>query len=104
MSIVFYVGIYLLENLRKPIGIAYVTEVLNKNILATALSVESQVKSIFAAILAPLIGLFADLYGLGSSIILISVIMMVSIPSYLLRNPKPDKPNTGRLEITKNTN
>ena len=85
LAIVFYIGIYLLENLRKPVGIAYVTEVLNKDILATALSVESQVKSIFAAVLAPLIGLFADLYGLGNSINVVSVLMLILIPFIMLR-------------------
>ncbi|MCF8297613.1 MAG: MFS transporter [Saprospiraceae bacterium] len=84
LAIVFYLGIYMIENLRKPVGIAYITDVLNKDILATALSVESQVKSLFAAAIAPLIGLFADLYGLGNSLVLVSVIMLVGLPFYLL--------------------
>lgn len=93
LGIVFYLGIYMLENLRKPIGIAYVTEVLNKDILATALSVESQVKSLIAALIAPLIGLFADLFGLGNSLVLISVMMIISLPLYLLRSKSRVKEN-----------
>ncbi|MFC2110818.1 MFS transporter [Bacteroidota bacterium] len=84
LSIIFYIGIYMLENLRKPVGIAYITDVLNKDILATALSVESQVKSLIAALIAPVIGLIADLYGLGNSLIVVSVLMLVFLPFYLL--------------------
>ena len=36
-----YTGIYVIENLRKPMGIAYVSELMNQDALATALSAES---------------------------------------------------------------
>lgn len=79
-GILFFICIYVVENLRKPIGVAYVTEILNKDILATALSTESQVKSLISAIIAPVIGFFADLYGIGIALIIISVMVLVSLP------------------------
>jgi len=67
-------------------GIAYVTELLNENILATALSTESQVKSIYAALLAPLIGLLADVFGIGIALLLVSAFLLVLAPLFWLKN------------------
>ena len=52
-AIILYIGIYLLQNLRKPMAIGYISEIIPSNILATVLSTESQANSICAAILAP---------------------------------------------------
>jgi len=89
LSIVFFIGIYLIENLRKPIGISYVTETIDKkDILATVLSAESQVHTVVAAIVAPLIGFFADQYGLAFAIIIASSGLLILSPVYLLKNGK----------------
>jgi MFS family permease len=89
LSIVFFVGIYLIENLRKPIGISYVTETINrKDILATVLSAESQAHTIVAAIVAPLIGFFADRFGLAYAIIIVSSVLLLIGPVYLLKGKR----------------
>lgn len=80
LSILFYVLIYIVENLRRPIGISYVADKLDQDILATALSAESQTKSIVAAIFAPLIGFMADYFGIGNAIITISLILLATTP------------------------
>ncbi len=72
VAVVLYIGIYLLENLRKPMGIGYVTERMDKSSLASALSVESQAETLFAAGIALLLGLFSSLFGLGIGLILVS--------------------------------
>jgi len=77
ISIIFYIGIYLIENLRRPIGVAYISENINNNILASVLSVESQLKTILGAILVPLIGFFIDKFSLGISLIIISAILLL---------------------------
>lgn len=87
-SVIFYVGIYVIENLRKPIGIAYVTENIDHHILATVLSAESQVHALIAAICAPLIGFFADRYGLGYAITGISGLMILLSPVYFVRKSR----------------
>ncbi len=83
LGILVFVGIYLVENLRRPIGVAYVSEILSKDILATALSTESQVKSIYAALLAPLIGFLADQFGIGISLVIVSSIIILFFPLLL---------------------
>ncbi|MBM7559803.1 MFS transporter [Marinitoga litoralis] len=84
-SIIFYIGIYLIENLRRPIGVAYISENINSNILASVLSVESQLKTILGAFLVPLIGLLADKFDIGISLIIISSSLMI-INIFILKN------------------
>jgi len=74
LAVVLYLGIYVLENLRKPMGITYVTERMNQDSLASALSVESQAESLVAAGIALLLGLFSTLFGVGLGILIVSAI------------------------------
>lgn len=85
LSIIFYIGIYLVENLRNPIGVAYVSELYKNSILATALSANSQSKSLFAAIFAPILGFLADQYGVGLALSILSLLIIVSTPLYLVK-------------------
>ncbi len=85
LSIVFFVLIFLIQNLRMPIGISYVTEIIDKDILATVLSAESQTHSIIAAVLAPLLGYLADLYGVGYALTGVSTLLLVLLPFVWLR-------------------
>ena len=80
LSIIFFVLVFLIQNLRMPIGISYVTEIIDKDILATVLSAESQTHSIIAAVLAPLIGYLADAYGLGYALAGVSGLLLVFLP------------------------
>ncbi|HAQ64892.1 MAG TPA: MFS transporter [Bacteroidales bacterium] len=81
-AVVCYTGIYLIENLRKPIGISIIADRLEKDILATALSAESQAETLFAAIIAPVIGLVADLWGVGTALMVVSSGLFVLMPLY----------------------
>ena len=85
LSILFFIAIYLIENLRKPIGISYVAENIDTDIMATVLSAQSQAQTIVAAILSPLIGWLADSLGLGYSILIVSAGLVLLSPLYLLR-------------------
>jgi len=80
LSIIFFVLVFLIQNLRMPIGISYVTEIIDKDILATVLSAESQTHSIIAAVLAPLIGYLADAYGLGYALAGVSGLLLMFLP------------------------
>jgi MFS family permease len=89
VAIVLYVGIYVIENLRKPMGIAYVTERMDKGSLASALSVESQAETLFAVLIALMLGFFSNLWGLGMGILVVSAICFVL--ALFLRLPKLEK-------------
>lgn len=81
-AVIFYSGVYLIENLRKPIGIALVADRLDRDVLATALSAESQAETIFAALIAPLIGFMADRWGVGQALMVVSGLLIVLMPLY----------------------
>lgn len=85
VAVIFFIGIFLVENLRKPIGIANVAEISNKDYLATILSAESQLHSLLTALIAPVIGILADLFGLGEAILILSVALLLGSPLVLLK-------------------
>ena len=76
---------YLVENLRNPIGVAYVSELFNDEVLATALSTNSQTKSLLAALIAPILGFVADKYGVGISLLVIASFLILVSPLYFAR-------------------
>jgi hypothetical protein len=82
ISILLYIGIFIIQNLRKPMGISYVSDMTNQDILATTLSAESQVTSLFSGIIAVFIGYCADRFGLGTAMIVISFVLLVLTPLY----------------------
>ncbi len=77
LAILFFMSIHFNENLRKPIGIAAVAEKSDKKVMASILSINSQAESLYAAIIAPFLGLLVDKTSLGSSIITVSSILII---------------------------
>jgi len=88
ISIILYICIYLAQNLRKPMEVSYVAEMMKQDVLATGLSVQSQASSLAAAVVALLIGFFADQYGIGSSLIIVSLMLLLTTPFYLAKEDK----------------
>jgi MFS family permease len=85
VSIILFIGIHIVENLRRPMAVAYASEKFNDRILASVLSVESQASSIIAALFAVLLGFFADYISIEFSFIITSLILLFTTPLYLLR-------------------
>ena len=75
LAILLFVLLYSLQNLRRPMNVGFISENIDAKIMATGLSVESQLKTIFIAILSPLMGFFADTFGVGIALCLIGVIV-----------------------------
>jgi MFS family permease len=86
IAIVGFFAIMIVENLRKPVGIGLIADLSNNRSMATSLSITSQSKSIFAAILAPVIGWIADIYNPGTGIIVVSLSLIILIPIYWLNH------------------
>lgn len=82
LSVLLYVGLYIVQNLRKPMGIAYVSDIVKHDILATALSAESQVTTLFTAVLAVVTGFLADRFGIGNALIIVCSVLLVAFPLY----------------------
>ncbi len=83
-AVVCYLSVYLAQNLRRPIGVAYVSDMLDDDILATALSAESQLTTLIAAVMAPLVGWLADSLGVGAALAITSAGLLALSPLLLL--------------------
>ncbi|MBC8321747.1 MAG: MFS transporter [Bacteroidetes bacterium] len=83
--IVGFIVIMMIENLRKPVGIGLVANISKDESMATTLSVTSQATSVLAAIIAPIIGWIADIYNPGIGIAIISIILIIGLPIYWLK-------------------
>ncbi len=84
VAVVFFVLVYMVENIRKPVGVAYLGSSIESSALASVLSVDSQMQSVTAAILAPIFGIFADLYGVGWSIVMVSAGLVLLSPLLII--------------------
>ncbi len=81
-AMLLFIVLYLLHNLRRPLGEAYITETLQDDILASALSAESQVTTLLTALLAPALGFLADRWGVGPALTAVSLLLLVLLPLY----------------------
>ncbi len=84
LAVIAFVAILMIENLRKPIGMAAIADLSHDHAMATVLSLSSQVKSVFAAIIAPLIGWVAQSQGPGMGIAVVSLLLIAGYPLYRL--------------------
>ena len=85
VTIIIFILILITENLRKPIGIAYVAELSQDEAMATVLSVQSQSQSVFAAIIAPIVGFIAQYAGIGIGIGFTTALILLLFPIYWLK-------------------
>lgn len=78
--VIMFVLLYILQNIRRPISIGYISSKIDHDVMASGLSIESQFKTIFAAILAPVMGLIADTVNIGSAFIILSSLTLLIFP------------------------
>ncbi len=75
ISILSLLVLYILQNFRRPMNVSLVSEKISHEIMASGLSVESQITTIFMAIFAPLMGVIADKVGIGWALTLFGIFM-----------------------------
>ncbi len=63
-----YLVLFTLQNLRRPLCVTYISDKVPHRVMASGLSVESLIKTLFMAILAPVCGYVADLAGVGITV------------------------------------
>lgn len=62
--IILFVLFYVLRSIRRPVMVDYIADIIEEKERATMLSIESQFRTLFIIITAPVIGYVADLWGL----------------------------------------
>lgn len=80
ITILLFISLHLIENLRRPMNISYISESIDDRFLSTALSIESQFKTLTTAILSPIIGFLADHIGVGYAISITIALILIFYP------------------------
>ncbi len=84
-AIIIFIGYYMLENIRRPNNLGYLSELIPNRIMASGLSGKAQFRAVFTAVFAPLMGFLADKIGVGSGLVIISLILIVIFPLVAVR-------------------
>jgi len=73
IAMILFVGIYIIENLRKPILTGFIADNVPNEILTSVISAQSLLRTIITALLAFIFGIIADNYGIGMSLLIVSI-------------------------------
>lgn len=84
-AIIIFIGYYMLENIRRPVNLGYLSELIPNRIMASGLSGKAQFRAVFTALFAPLMGFLADKMGVGFGLMIISLILIVIFPLVAVR-------------------
>jgi len=77
VSILVFMGFYVLQNLRKPMNVSFISDQIEHRVMASGLSVEAQFTTILVAVFAPVIGLLADNFGIGFALAMFGAGMLL---------------------------
>lgn len=84
-AIIGFMGIFVIQNLRSPLSVSYVSETVPSQILATSLSVRAFVTALYTAGMALVLGILADWLGLGAALTVLSLGLITLTPLYRLK-------------------
>lgn len=84
-GVIVFTGFYILHNLRRPMTVGYVSENIKGTVMATGLSIESQLKTLIVAVIAPAFGAVADAVGLEWAFGLLAVVLILAYPRVRIR-------------------
>lgn len=77
LSILIFLMFYVLQNLRKPMSVAFLSDQISQKVMASGLSVETQFTTIIAALVAPLLGFLADSYSIGFALAILGLAFLI---------------------------
>ena len=77
LSLVAFAVIYIVENIRKPILTGAVADLVPKEILTSVISAQALLRTIITSVMALIIGIVADHFGIGISLMVVSVILIL---------------------------
>ena len=85
-SILFFIMIYIIQGVRKPMSVGYISEQIASRIMATGLSGESQLNTIFSAVFSFLMGVLVEYAGLSTATAVIALLAFLLYPVVRLKN------------------
>lgn len=90
LSLLAFTGVFIVENIRKPVLTGFVADNVPNDILTSVISAQSLLRTIITAVLALGLGLLADHLGIGPALALLSgtLILLYSIGlTFGFKNP-----------------
>ncbi len=78
LSLLLFVVIYMIENVRKPILTGFLADNVPNEILASVISTQSFYKTFITAALSVSIGVLADIYGIGIALLVVSGFLLLN--------------------------
>ena len=96
LAILFFLALYLLQNVRRPMTVAFISDQISNRVMAAGLSAESQLTTILMAILSPILGALADRFGVGAGLTLMGGLMVASSLLFQVRERQAEAPATIR--------
>jgi len=76
IAVICFVGMFILNNVRRPINVGAISDQISSRVMASGLSTETLLTTIFSALFAPLLGFMVDKIGLGIGIALLGLGMV----------------------------
>ncbi len=80
VTIICFILLYIFQNIRRPLNVAFISEIIPSRVMASGLSAESQLKTIIIAVFSPLMGLMADKFGIGIALIILTSLTLLLFP------------------------
>ncbi len=77
LGLISMIGIYIIENIRKPILTGVVSDNVPNDILTSVISAQSLLKTIMTAILAIVFGILVDNFSIGTAFIVVSTTLFL---------------------------
>ncbi len=91
ISMIAFIGIYIIENIRKPILTGFIADNVPNEVLTSIISIQSLLKTVITVILAIVFGILVDHFGIGISFVVVSMFLILSTVLFSFRY------NTSRL-------
>ncbi|MEN8171304.1 MAG: MFS transporter [Chloroflexota bacterium] len=76
-SIIIFLGFYILHNLRRPMNVAFISDQISHHVMASGLSVESQLTTLLTVVFAPILGGLADHLGIGAALAILGFCVLL---------------------------
>ena len=80
LAIAGFLLVYAVQNLRRPMLVGFLADLLSHRTMATGLSVESQLRTLLMAGMAPLLGYLADRYSGGVAVLVLAACGLAFLP------------------------
>ncbi|GAB4167583.1 MAG: hypothetical protein Kow00108_00040 [Calditrichia bacterium] len=85
-GICLFVFLHVLQNIEKPIMVSAISETQDNSLMATALSIQNQMRALITAVLAPILGFLIDQFNLSGGFAVTGILLLIIFPALRLKH------------------